>query len=324
MKWIDPMEPIVSSKIKEDSAYIHEIKWDGIRGMVYIRDGKLRIFTKKGNERTGFYPELEVLCRELGDENLVLDGEIIVPDQNGIPSFYNSLMRERVRNPVRLPYYVNNYPITYMVFDILYHREKLLTGLPLNERKLLLEKVLNPIAGRSSSIFICKSYTDGRDLFQKMKEKNMEGIVSKRIDSRYIGGKKHDAWYKTKFIKKMLCIVGGIQWKGKIPNSLVLGIKPAGNDRLVYTGKASIGLKQSDLMLIKEYSTQIQKEDCPFEAKESILTDSTGDSFTWLHPALTCWISFLEMTNDGHFRHPKITGFTSLPPEEADGKVLTE
>lgn len=122
----------------------------------------------------------------------------------------------------------------------------------------------------------------------------------------------------------MLCVVGGIQWKSINPNSLVLGIKPPGSEKLVYVGKASAGLKQSDLMLIKEYIGQLEWKECPFTTDETIELDRTGERFTWLYPALTCWISFLELTNNGHLRHPKIEGFAVLPIEEADGKVLTE
>ncbi|HEX2926839.1 MAG TPA: DNA ligase [Ruminiclostridium sp.] len=324
MNWIIPMEPLISTDVKEGSGYIHEIKWDGIRGMVYIQGGSIKIYTKKGNERTGFYPELEVLTEGLRGRNAILDGELVVLDDKGLPSFYRSLMRERVRNAGNLKYYTSNYPVSYMIFDILYLGNDTLIKLPLSERKNILVKNLSSVAEQSSNIFLSQMYSDGDELFKKMKEQSMEGIVSKKEDSQYIGGKKHDAWFKTKFTKKMLCVVGGIQWRASHPNSLVLGIKPRDSERLIYVGKASIGLKQSDLALIKEYSGQLEQKACPFEAEETIMLDRTGEGFTWLHPALTCWVGFLELTNDGHLRHPKIEGFAVLPLEEADGKVLTE
>lgn len=324
MNWIIPMEPVICPEVKEGSEYVHEIKWDGIRGLVYIQDGGMKIFTKKGNERTGFYPELEVLQKEFCKKNIVLDGEFVVLGENERPSFYKSLIRGRVRNIGKLQYYTKNYPVSYMVFDILQYDNNTLVTLPLIERKNILEKTLSSVAKGYSSISLSKMYPDGDELFKKMKEQNMEGIVSKNGDSQYIGGKKHDAWFKTKFIKKMLCIVGGIQWKASQPNSLVLGVRPPDEEKLVYMGKASIGLKQSDLTLIRQYSGQLEQKECPFTAEETIQLDKTGESFSWLYPALTCWVSFLELTDDGHLRHPKIAGFTVLPLEEADGKVLTD
>ncbi len=324
MNWIIPMEPVICPDVKEGACYIHEIKWDGIRGMVYIQDGNVKIYTKKGKERTGFYPELDVLKKGLRGKNAILDGEFVVLDEDGVPSFYKSLIRERVRNSGKLQYYTSSYPVSYMVFDILQYGDNILVNMPLVERKQLLEKNIRSLTGNDTKIFLAKMYQDGKELFEKMKKQNMEGIVSKKTDSLYIGGKKHDAWFKTKFIKKMLCVVGGIQWKSTHPNSLVLGIKPPDSEKLVYVGKASIGLKQSDLMLIKEYSGQLEQEECPFITDEIIQMDRTGEKFTWLYPTLTCWISFLELTNDGHLRHPKIEGFAVLPVKEADGKVLTD
>ncbi len=324
MNWIIPMEPVICPDVKAGADYIHEIKWDGIRGMVYIQDGNVKIYTKKGKERTGLYPEIDILGKGLGSKNAVLDGEFVVMDEEGVPSFYKSLIRERVRNSSKLQYYTRTYPVCYMVFDVLQYGDKILVNMPLIERKEVLEKILSPLTGKDTKIFLAKMYPDGKELFEKMKAQNMEGIVSKKTDSLYISGKKHNTWFKTKFIKKMLCVVGGIQWKSLQPNSLVLGIKPPDSEKLEYVGKASIGLKQSDLVLIKEYSGQLEQKECPFTTDEIIQLDRTGDRFTWLHPALTCWISFLELTNDGHLRHPKIEGFAVLPLEEANGKVLTE
>ncbi|WP_024833052.1 RNA ligase family protein [Ruminiclostridium josui] len=324
MNWVIPMEPVICPDVKDESGYVHEIKWDGIRGMVYVQDGKVRIYTKKGKEKTGFYPELDVLKKALGGKSVILDGEFVVLGEEGVPSFYKSLIRERVSSSSKLQYYASLYPVCYMVFDILQYEDHILVNIPLIERKQILEENLSSLTGDDTKIFLTKMYQDGKKLFEQMKKQNMEGIVSKKTDSLYIGGKKHNAWFKTKFIKKMLCVVGGIQWKSINPNSLVLGIKPPGSEKLVYVGKASAGLKQSDLMLIKEYIGQLEWKECPFTTDETIELDRTGERFTWLYPALTCWISFLELTNNGHLRHPKIEGFAVLPIEEADGKVLTE
>ncbi len=324
MNWIVPMEPMSIPQVKEGPFYIHEIKWDGIRGMVYLQQHDMHIFTKKGNDRTGFYPELHILKEALGDREAVLDGEMVVNDKNGLPAFHNALVRETVKNKRNLEYYLKNYPVSYMVFDILFLRGKILTGLPLKERKQILEELMAPVARQIGNVFLSEVFDDGRSLYESMKLKNMEGIVSKNIESLYIGGKKHGEWFKTKFTKKMLCVVGGIQWKQENPNSLILGVKNEEGPELIFMGKASLGLKGSDISLLKEYGKELMQKECPF-GKESISElDMTGTGITWTVPALTCWISFLELSNDGHFRHPKIAGFTRFPAEEADGKVLTE
>jgi bifunctional non-homologous end joining protein LigD len=324
MNWIAPMDPINCDIIKEDSEYIHEIKWDGIRGLVYLQNGQLNIYTKKGNKRTAFYPELSVIYDEFKSSDIILDGEIIVFDKNGMPSFYNSLVRESVKSQKNLKYYQDNYPINYIVFDILKYRDELLTSYPLQERKRLLEQLLSSLINRSNTIYLSEIYTDGKELFEKMKQKNMEGIVSKKMNSMYLQGKHHDAWFKTKFTKKMLCIIGGVIWKHGEPTSLILGIKATEDKKINYIGKASLGLKGSDLKLLKEYRDKLIQEECPFSEDSIEGMDTKGNEHTWASPLITCWISFLELSNDGHLRHPKILGFTSLPAAEANGKVLTD
>jgi ATP-dependent DNA ligase len=89
-------------------------------------------------------------------------------------------------------------------------------------------------------------------------------------------------------------------------------------------GYASLGLKESDLKLLKEYRNQLTQDECPFIESSISSIDVTGTELTWVNPAITCWISFLELSNDGHFRHPKIIGFTALPVEEANGRILTD
>lgn len=318
------MEPVSLNKVKEGENFIHEIKWDGIRGLIYLQSGVMKLFTKKGNERTGFYPELEIISKVLKDRNIVLDGEIVVLDTSGQPSFHNVLIRETVKNKRNLDFYLKNYPVKYMVFDILMDKDKLLTKSPLSERKQILEKVISSVTSISDTVFLSQVFEDGSALYETMKEKNMEGIVSKKLNSFYLPGKKHEEWFKTKFTKRMLCIVGGIQWKDKRPNSLLMGTKTKESAKLLYMGRASLGLKGTDLQLLMQYKDNLIQEECPFDETGSADFDKSGTELTWTVPALTCWVSFLELSNDGHFRHPKILGFSNLPAKAANGKVLTD
>lgn len=323
MNWITPMEPVSIPNVKQGNDFIHEIKWDGVRGMVYLEAGSMRIFTKKGNERTGFYPELNLLEKELGAGQVVLDGELVALDASGQPSFHNVLVRETVKSKRNLQYYLRNYPVKYMMFDILMSNGELLTNRYLSERKKILEQVVSPVVAASDTFYLSRAYDNGKELYEMMKQKNMEGIVSKKLSSFYLPGKKHEEWYKTKFTKKMLCIIGGIVWKEKLPNSLLMGIKTEESSKLVYMGRASLGLKGSDLLLLKQYKNDLVQEECPFELAITDVNRS-GTELTWTVPAITCWVSFLELSNDGVFRHPKILGFTNIPIDEANGKVLTD
>ncbi len=324
MSLIIPMEPVASSEIKQGDEFIHEIKWDGIRGVTYVKNGSLRIFTKKGNERTEFYPELKQLQASLGKQDAVLDGELVVLDESGQPRFHNILVRETVKNGKNLQHYLKKYPVRYVIFDILMLEDKMLVQIPLYQRKQILEREIAPKLQGSDTIFISQTFKNGAQLYENMKLRNMEGIVSKRSRSLYLPGKKHNEWFKTKFTKKMLCVIGGVLWKEQLPNSLVMGIREEAGSRLVYMGKASLGLKGSDLLLLKNFRNRLVQKESPFTPDSIRDMDSRGCELTWVSPAITCWVGFLELSNDGHFRHPKILGFTNISPDRADGKVLTE
>ncbi|NJD02972.1 MAG: ATP-dependent DNA ligase [Ruminiclostridium sp.] len=315
MDWIQPMEPILISDIVTGRNWIHEIKWDGIRGLSYIENGRLRVYTKRGNERTAFYPELSEITELIDTANAILDGEIVVFDDSGNPSFYSSLIRERVRDIRKVRYYSQMYPAKYILFDILHLNGRSLTRLPLFERKMLLESIVT----KSDTITLTDPFDQGEDLYSLMKSKNWEGIVSKQKESRYISGKAHNLWFKTKLSRKMLTVVGGIQWKDNIPNSLLIGVYRSAS--LTFVGKASLGLNQEQLHILKEQASSLSQEESPFE-RESL--SGIKGNFTWLTPLLTCWVHFMEYTGDGHLRHPKILGFGTAKPSEANGKEYVE
>ncbi len=309
---IYPMEPILSNNIISDKNWIHQIKWDGIRGISYIQDNQLRIFTKKGNERTDFYPELHETVKLLKGKQAVLDGEIVVFDRENKPSFSHILVREKIRSKKNLKHYISKYPVNYIIFDILYYNNEDLRNLPLKNRKEILVDVL----AKSKIITITDDFNDGEALFNLMKEKNYEGIVSKNLNSKYISGKKHDDWFKTKISKKILTVIGGINLKDDYPKSLMVGIYK--DDKLIYIGDVSLGLKSSDLQLIKKYSQNLY-------INESLFTNlKTKRNVIWFEPLLTCWVNFMDWTNKGSLRHPKIIGFSKRKPKEADGTIINE
>ncbi|MCX7773455.1 MAG: ATP-dependent DNA ligase [Clostridia bacterium] len=328
MDWIQPMEPILTSGVQTGPEFVHQVKWDGIRGMCYVEDGAARVFTKKGRERTPFYPELSELPLMLKGKSAVFDGEIIVLNDELKPTFQLSLMRERVTDVKKIPYYMKKYPARYILFDMLALDGRLLTDKPLHERLQLLREHIQP----SSAITITDNFDNGCELFDLMKLKGWEGIVSKRKASLYQGGKDHEDWFKTKLSRKILAIAAGVTLKDGFPNALILALQ--GSDSLIYIGRASIGLTQEHFRLLKESAPSLKAEGHPFIPVEqnSDFTDQPLlkanahelKDVVWFKPRLTVWVSFLEWTSDGGLRHPKITGFSPLGPEEATGKEYVE
>lgn len=312
MEWIEPMEPILRPDAASGHQWVHQVKWDGIRILCRVENGKYRIFTRNRRDRTEFYPELEEITGLLGVKSAWLDGEIVVFDQNQKPSFYHALVRERLKNPERACHYSRRNPARYIVFDIMNLDGKDLRPLPLRQRKAILEERLAP--GRN--VAVTQDFSDGDALLAIMKQKGWEGIVSKQANSPYTGGKRHRYWYKTKLQRRILSVVCGIFMKGGIPASLILGIRP--KEEWVCIGRASLGLTQDHFRLLMENMGFLAADSPPFPS-----VAATKD-ILWFRPILTCWVSFLEWTNDGSLRHPRILGFSTSSPDEADGTEYVE
>jgi len=309
-EFFTPMEPILKSGIINHPDFIHQIKWDGIRGILYIENSKVKILTRKNIDITSKYPELQMLKKNFKGRNGILDGEIVIFDDKSKPDFQKILSRHMLKSNYKINHFMKSDPVSYIVFDILYLDNQDLRQFKYSERKTVLQKHYS----NSGFTAITDDFSDGHSLFDIMKEKKMEGIVSKNRNSKYIAGKKHNQWIKTKIKREMLTVIGGLKLKNNLPVSLLLGIYDQNN--LLYIGNASSGLKQNDLYLLKAYMPLLKNASSPF-------ANHFNDSNTlWLKPALTCYISYLERNNHGHLRHPEIIGFSDKNPEEALGEEI--
>lgn len=307
MEWMEPMEPVLVENVVEGAQWIHQVKWDGIRGLCYAERGEIRLYTRSGRERIAWYPEISEVHRILDCREAVLDGELIVLDEQGKPSFYRVMARERVKRQERLDHYREKYPVHYMVFDILRMNERDLRGIPLSERKSILEGTLH----NNGLIQVVSDYSDGEVLFSAMKEKGMEGIVSKHAASPYIAGKKHREWFKTKVKRRLLCVVCGIKLTNRDIRSLILGIYQ--NGHLCPIGYVSSGLSDRDKTILMEALPELQQDESPF-GKQYREKD-----VIWLQPVLTALVIFMEREPQGGLRHPVLEGFSSKKAREADG-----
>lgn len=296
------MEPISIDHVITDSRFIHQIKWDGIRGITKIEDSGITIFTRNGNDCTASYPDLFGLPKQLKANMAVLDGELTVFDGK-TPSFYLSLQRNRTSNVNAVKRLAEIHTVRYIVFDILFLGGKDLRKDSLEKRREILKENFK----NGAAAALTEDFSDGQALFDLIKTKNMEGIVSKREGSKYTAGKKHNDWYKTKAKKKLLCIVTGVYLNNELPASLVLGVNRGGNIEKV--GKVSSGLRQSDLALLEE-----------FVHKQKV---SRQKNIVWIKPVLTCWVRFSEWTGSGTLRHPVLLGFSDKDTTEATGLEIS-
>jgi bifunctional non-homologous end joining protein LigD len=180
------MQPTTLRKIPfSGESWLFEPKWDGFRAVCYLEDGMVRFVSRNQRSLTEKFPELQSIAKELRATAAVLDGEIVAVDAEGMPSF--DRLRSRKRD--------SDFAVVYYAFDLLYVDGCNLMDQPLLDRKRALRKVLSKRISRVR-------YTDhvlrnGEVFFKELEKHGLEGMVAKRIDSHYLGGRTQ-AWLKIK------------------------------------------------------------------------------------------------------------------------------
>ncbi len=269
---------------KED--WIYEIKWDGYRAIAEINKGDVKLYSRNGNSFLATYPDVVAELSKM-KVKAVLDGEIVVLNEEGNPDFQKLQHYDSYRN----------FPMHYYVFDLLELNGKKLYNLPLIERKRQLAALIkdNPIVKYSDHI-----EERGEDFFEVIKQKNLEGIMAKRKDSEYYPGKRSADWLKIKHNQSEEAIIAGFtapRGGRKYFGALVLGTMV--NGKLTYAGHTGSGF---DTRLLKELYAKLQPlitEKSPFDERVK-----TNTPVTWVEPKYVCEVKFTEWTSDGKLRHP--------------------
>ncbi len=224
----------------KDSGWATEIKWDGVRAIAYCRPGRVELRTRNLLEVTRQYPEVRRLSRQLGARDAVLDGELVAFDPDGRPSF--SRLQQRIHQTAEavVRSRMRQYPVTYVIFDLVYLDGRDLTAEPYRRRRELLEEL--ELAG---SHWQTPAYSTGhaRELLAASAQQGLEGLMLKRLDSRYSPGRRTGEWLKVKNVGRQEFVIGG--WvrgqgrrKGRL-GSLLIGHYE--ESELRYAGKVGTG-----------------------------------------------------------------------------------
>nr|WP_280521461.1 RNA ligase family protein [Paenibacillus mangrovi] len=303
---LKPFEPIMSDSLPSGDKWIAQIKWDGVRMLVYYDGEETELINRKGNNRTRQYPELWDTAAYCKAESVILDGEIIAL-VNGVPSFHQVMKRDSLRQEQQIRARVKQVPIVYMVFDILYHNGAWVTSKPLHKRQALLEQVLIP----NPHVQQVPSYQDIPLLYEVSKQHQLEGIVVKDLGSVYAVNGKDKRWQKRKNIQDVNAVVGGVTYRDRIVNALLLGLYDD-SGRLIYIGHAGTGkLGVADWRRITEEAVGMTQKDKPFANQTE-----RQKGAVWIHPDWVVKVHFLEWTPGGTLRQPSIQAFVDVSPED--------
>lgn len=309
------MRPMLATRgttVPTGPEWLHEVKWDGIRVLAEVDGGRLRLWSRNGNDVSAAYPELAGLADALDGRAALLDGEIVAL-ADGIPSFGALADRMHVRNARKAAALATTNPVTLMVFDLLLLAGEDLTGLPLERRRERLEGL-----GLDGPRWqVPPAYDDGQALYDATAAQRLEGVMSKKRSSRYHGGRRTAEWLKFPHRHTESYVVGG--WRletdsGSRLGALLVGERTA--DGLVYRGRVGAGLAGRKGQRVLDALRGRETGTSPF-TDEVPRVDALGT--TWLRPEVVVEVAALGRTREGRLRQPSFLGVRAdLTPESLE------
>jgi bifunctional non-homologous end joining protein LigD len=291
--------------------WAHEVKWDGVRilgDVVAGKGGRARLFTRNGNDASLAWPEIHT--SPLGDRDLLVDGEIIGLNDEGLPDFGVLQERMHVRSATAAARLAERIPATYMVFDIMRLDGEDLTALPLSERRERLEGL-----GLEGSWQVPAAYDDGEMLFDATLHQGLEGIVSKRLSSRYTFDARSPHWVKLAHRHRYTYVVAG--WRPQEGTSDRLASVLVGEPTeqgLMYRGRVGSGIGGAATRLLSELVKPLEVAESPF-ADEVPRVDAVGTH--WVEPRVVIDVDSHSRSPVKRLRQPSYRGVRSdISPED--------
>jgi len=288
----------------DDPRWRFEPKLDGIRSLVYLSTDSTKLESRTGRDLTAQYPELHMLHELVNQVNAVLDAEIVAFDEDGRNSFEVLQERMNISSPRDIERARKRIPVSLVAFDLLFLDGHDVTGLPLEERRGLLEAVVERDPRLELAFFVDKL---GVEFTESARKLGLEGVVAKRKGSRYQPARRSPDWRKIKLTKTQDCVILG--WtpgqggRTRTFGSLLVGALVG--DELRWIGQVGTGF--TDTML-ERLVTELE----PLVAKRPAVDDpelAAMKRARFVEPKLVCEVEYLQITRrEGKLRAPSFKG----------------
>jgi bifunctional non-homologous end joining protein LigD len=309
---IAPMLARTGELPPDDDRWTYEIKWDGVRAVAYVDGGRLRLEARSGRDITPRYPELRELGRALAGREAVLDGEVVAFDADGRPSFQKLQGRMHLTSEHAVRRLSQSEPVHYMIFDLLWLDGHSLMELPYTERRERLTEL--GLAGPTWQT-PAGHVGDGAALLDASRAQGLEGIIAKRLDSKYTPGRRTHSWVKVKNVRRTDVVIGGwLEGEGRRRErlgALVVGYYQ--NGTLKYAGRVGTGFDEAELDRLGGLLGEHAREDSPFEGRQPPRETHFAD------PVLVATVGYGEWTQTRTLRHPRYLGLRDdIDPETVE------
>ena len=302
--------------------WAYEFKWDGVRAVAVVsaqatgrQASRLQLFARSGAEITVAYPELAGLVDALhaaGLDDAVLDGEIVLVDEAGYPDFIALAARMHVRDPARARALAARQPVKYMIFDIIRANGTDLTTVRYDERRSLLESL--PLPGPKTPWAVPDRYSDGPATLEAATEHALEGVVAKKLASRYRPGQRSPDWVKVKNERTGDYVIGGWHSQRRPLSGLLVGLPGPGGLR--YRGRVGGGLSATAERTVLETLRPLATTTSPFARGQVPREDTVAT--TWVRPETVVEVRYAHLTRDGKLRFPR---FVRLRPDKTPAEA---
>ncbi len=300
--FIPPMKATLATHPFTDPDWLFEVKWDGYRVEAVVREGSVRLWTRRRQDASVYFPDLATATGWIEAEEAIVDGEVVALDEDGRPRF--SLLQDHTgirtgRSPGGKRH-GKPATIVYEAFDLLHLDGRSLLGVPLEDRKRLLHSRLRP---HPMVRYAGHVETDGIAFFEAARQQEVEGIVAKLRRSPYEPDRRSKAWLKLKVrLEQEVVVVGWLPGQGSAVDlgSLILGIRSG--DRWIHAGQVGSGFTARTRRELRSQLEEMERPDSPLDPAPRL------KGARWVEPRMVIRVEFAEWTADGLLRQAAYKG----------------